>query len=86
MTESSDQVLNLEQDLQEINQIIAQMEQGSLTLEQSLKLFERAVGLTKNCQNILNAAEQKVQLLLQGSNTLSDITSLKSDHEGVISG
>lgn len=86
MTESSEQVINLEQSLQEINQIIAQMEQGNLTLEQSLQLFERAVGLTKNCQNILNVAEQKVQLLLQGSNTLSDITALKSDHEGVISG
>ena len=39
------------------------MEQGDLTLEQSLEDFERGVALTRACQQALQEAEQKVQIL-----------------------
>ncbi len=39
------------------------MEQGELSLEQSLKDFERGVALTRACQQALQEAEQKVQIL-----------------------
>jgi exodeoxyribonuclease VII small subunit len=41
------------------------MEQGNLTLEQSLTHFERGITLIKHAQKILNTAEQKVQLLIK---------------------
>lgn len=70
---------NLENSLDEINQIIAQMEKGELNLEQSLVQFERGVKLIKNAQKILQTAEQKVQILLskQGEDTLTDYESDK---------
>ena len=40
------------------------MEQGDLSLEESLKLFERGITLTRGCQESLKEAEQKVQILL----------------------
>lgn len=51
--------------LDELNTLIEQMEQGGLSLEDSLKYFERGVALTRECQETLKAAEQKVQILTQ---------------------
>jgi len=58
---------DLENSLSEINHIIEQMEQGELSLEQTLTFFERGVLLIKNAQKILNTAEQKVQILLKNN-------------------
>ena len=54
-----------EEALQELEQLVEQMEQGDLTLEESLKSFERGVKLTRTCQTALQEAEQKVQILLE---------------------
>jgi len=54
-----------EDSLQELEQLVDQMEQGELSLEESLKSFERGVKLTSTCQKALQDAEQKVQILLE---------------------
>jgi exodeoxyribonuclease VII small subunit len=41
------------------------MESGEMSLEDSLKAFEQGIKYTRDCQNALTKAEQKVQLLLQ---------------------
>ena len=41
------------------------MEEGELTLEESLKAFEQGIKLTRECQQALDQAEQKVQLLVK---------------------
>ena len=51
--------------LEELERLVARMEQGDQSLEQSLKDFERGVGLTKTCQSILSKAEQKVDQLIK---------------------
>lgn len=56
---------SLEQSLAEITKLIDKMEQGEVTLEQSLHDFERGVTLVKHCQKILQDAEQKVNILTQ---------------------
>lgn len=56
---------DLEKSFAEINALIKHMEEGNLTLEQSLNYFERGVTLIKHAQTILNEAEQKVQLLMK---------------------
>lgn len=58
----------LESSLTEIAALIEQMEQGDITLEQSLTQFERGVTLIKHAQKILQDAEQKVQILMQNNN------------------
>ena len=53
--------------LGELETLVEQMEQGDLSLEESLKLFERGVTLTRDCQKALDEAQQKVQILLEKS-------------------
>lgn len=59
---------DFESALAELEQLVGRMEQGDLTLEQSLQEFERGVELTRHCQKALRDAEQKVAILLQKSN------------------
>ncbi|MEN8168888.1 MAG: exodeoxyribonuclease VII small subunit [Pseudomonadota bacterium] len=58
---------DFEKSLEELEELVGSMEQGDLTLEQSLKEFERGVELTRQCQKALQDAEQKVEILLQKS-------------------
>jgi exodeoxyribonuclease VII small subunit len=58
---------DLEGSIAEINKLIEQMEQGELSLEQSLEKFERGITLIKHCQKVLAEAEQKVQILIQNN-------------------
>lgn len=60
-----DSPINFEKTLGELEALVEKMEQGDLSLEESLKCFERGIVLTKSCQQALAAAEQKVQILLE---------------------
>lgn len=55
--------LRFEESLAELEQLVDRMEQGNLPLEDALKLFERGIELSRNCQKALKEAEQKVQIL-----------------------
>lgn len=57
------QALDFESAIEELEQLVRAMEQGDLSLEQSLKNFERGIELTRSCHQALRDAEQKVQLL-----------------------
>ncbi len=59
---------DLEQSIAELESLVKAMESGDLTLEQSLEHFERGVKLTRNCQEALTKAEQKVKILMQDMN------------------
>lgn len=56
-----------EDNLQQLAEIVQQLEQGGLSLEQALQQFERGISLARLSQQQLQAAEQKVQILLQQS-------------------
>ncbi len=55
-----------ESSLAELEQIVSEMESGDLPLQQALALFERGVHLSRYCQQQLNDAERKVELLVKG--------------------
>lgn len=57
---------NFEADLAELEQLVARMERGDLSLEDAIGTFERGVALAQACQTALREAEQKVQRLSQG--------------------
>jgi len=57
--------INFEKTLAELEQLVEKMEKGDLSLEESLKYFERGILLTKTCQQALSEAEQKVRILLE---------------------
>jgi exodeoxyribonuclease VII small subunit len=58
--------------------LVTKMEQGNLSLEESLQHFERGILLTRTCQQALKEAEQKVEILLSKSGK-DDIAPFTSD-------
>ena len=56
---------SFEDSLKKLETIVAQLEEGDLALEESLKLFEEGVGLSSTCKQELDAAEGKVQMLVK---------------------
>ncbi len=64
---TSSKTPSFEQAMAELESLVETMEQGDLSLEESLKSFERGVHLTRTCQQVLKEAEQKIQIL--SSNT-----------------
>ena len=62
--------IDFEASLGQLEQMVEQMEDGELSLEESLKAFEQGVKLTRECQQALQEAEQKVQLLSEQSGDL----------------
>lgn len=59
------QALTFEQGLEKLEQIVAELEGGKLTLEQSLGLFAQGVDLSRSCRTQLQEAETKVEALLE---------------------
>ena len=62
-TASKEDDLNFEAAMLELEQLVRQMENGDLSLDESLKAFERGVLLTRQCQKSLAEAELKVKML-----------------------
>ena len=54
---------SFEDALEELETIVERMEDGEPSLEESLKLFERGMDLTRRCQKGLDDAEQRIQSL-----------------------
>ena len=63
MTNKKTTKFDFESSLEELETIVNAIEQGGLSLEESLKLFEKGVTLTKKCQEAIKSAEQKVKIL-----------------------
>ncbi len=58
---------DFERSLAELEAIVDKLEAGELSLDESLKQFERGVQLTRQCQSALKQAEQKVEILMRKS-------------------
>ena len=56
---------SFEESLKKLETIVDQLEKGDLPLEDSLKLFEEGVQLSRECQKHLELAEGKVEILLK---------------------
>jgi exodeoxyribonuclease VII small subunit len=60
---------DFEKSLSELESLVASLEKGDLPLEETLKQFERGIELTRNCQQALKSAEQRVEILLANDET-----------------
>ena len=74
--------IDFEKSLAELEKLVETMEKGELTLEESLKQFERGVSLTRACQQALADAEQKVKILTRNSEA-GELTEFSADSEPV---
>ncbi len=62
---STPSIADFEKSLNELEGLVRDLEQGELSLEESLSAFERGVKLTRECQQALKSAEQRVEQLIQ---------------------
>ena len=51
--------------MEELERIVRELEQGELPLEKSLELFEQGVKLSRECQDRLNQAERRIEVLMR---------------------
>jgi exodeoxyribonuclease VII small subunit len=63
-----------EQQLESLEVIVENLEKGELPLEDSLAQFEKGVKLTRDCQKLLDKAQQKVAILSQDGETLNEFS------------
>jgi len=54
-----------EASLKELEQIVTKLEEGDLELEESLKLFENGVRLSRECRERLTNAERRIEVLMK---------------------
>jgi exodeoxyribonuclease VII small subunit len=62
-----------EQALEELEELVERLEAGDLPLEEALADFERGVKLTRECQQKLAIAEQKVKVLMEESGSIREL-------------
>ena len=75
MTKKDDKEFNFEKALENLEELVSSMENGELSLEDSLKAFERGIKLTRECQTALKHAEQKVHVLINEEGDTEDMES-----------
>lgn len=56
-----------EQAFAELQEVVQQLESGQLTLDESLRLFEKGVQLARLCATRLDEAERQIEKLLEGT-------------------
>ena len=62
-----DKPIDFEKALAELESLVERLERGDVPLDEALRTFERGVALTRHCQACLQAAQQKVEILLRRS-------------------
>lgn len=58
-------IIKFEDALARLETIVADLEKGDLPLDESLKIFEEGIKLSKTCLKMLDDAERKVEILIQ---------------------
>lgn len=72
---------DFEQTLAELERVVSAMEAGNMPLEESLKAFEQGVRLTRECQQALREAEQKVERLLRTDKGIETIPFIDTEED-----
>ena len=70
-----------ESSLEELERIVRELEQGELTLEKSLELFEQGVKLSRECQERLNQAERRIEMLTRDNQGRAIVTAFEPEGE-----
>ncbi len=65
MSEGEAQARTFETSLEALEKIVHELERGDLSLEKSLELFERGIKLSRECQERLNQAERRIEILMR---------------------
>ena len=72
-------VVKFEQAMARLEAIVGELEKGDLPLDESLKIFEEGIRLSKNCLKVLEEAERKVEVLVQDKNGKKQLRAFSLD-------
>ena len=73
------QAKSFESSLAELEKIVEQLENGDLPLEESLKLFETGVKLSRECRERLSDAERRIEVLMKDGDGKLSLSELAPD-------
>jgi exodeoxyribonuclease VII small subunit len=73
-----------EDNLTALESVVERLERGDLSLEDSVKLFEEGVALSSACKIELDAAEGRVQVLIEQSNGNAVVTDLDVEEDDAL--
>ena len=76
---SNESNVDFESALKELENLVSKMEDGELSLDDSLKAFERGIELTRSCQSCLEKAELRIQMLTE-NDVLKEIDYPSDEH------
>lgn len=79
MAQKKPKGFDFESALEELETLVSAMEDGDLNLEESMQAFEKGIKLTRECQNALKLAEQKVQILINENGDTEQIDDAETD-------
>jgi exodeoxyribonuclease VII small subunit len=65
MKKTEERGRSFEVSLAALEKIVRELERGDVPLEESLRLFEEGIGLSRECQERLNQAERRIETLLR---------------------
>jgi exodeoxyribonuclease VII small subunit len=71
--------VKFEQAMARLEAIVGELEKGDLPLDESLKIFEEGIRLSKNCLKVLEEAERKVEVLVQDKNGKKQLRAFSLD-------
>ena len=73
--------LKFEDAMARLETIVSELEKGDLPLDQSLKIFEEGIKLSKTCLKMLDEAERKVEILVQDKDGKKRLRAISLDAE-----
>lgn len=73
--------VKFEQAMARLETIVAELEKGDLPLDESLKIFEEGIRLSKNCLKVLEEAERKIEVLVQDKNGKKQLRAFSPNDE-----
>ncbi len=73
--------VKFEQAMARLEAIVGELERGDLPLDESLRIFEEGIRLSKSCLKVLEDAERKVEVLVQDRNGKKQLRAFSSDDE-----
>lgn len=56
--------MKFEEAIRELESVVANLDSGEKSLDESIALFEKGIKLSKDCQKMLDNAEKKVRILM----------------------
>ena len=83
MKKSEGQGKNFEAALAALERVVRELERGDLPLEKSLELFEQGVRLSRQCQERLNQAERRIEILLRDEDGRPVLSAFEGEEEGL---